>query len=205
MTEKLKPGDWIGTLGEAGSRFWLKWVYAGIYAYAKARYAGVPNAITDVTHVRLYLGAGRLFEMTWPVGRIVTLKDAELADKFAAGKVRVARWSREDIQEARLNVEAMRWIGKPYDVGDLADFAITGWAAKWNWLITHGPLRFVGDRQRRYGVCSTTAAKILARSGVIFTVDLNGIDPNYPFNMIDTGGPWCAEDITRQLTRESFT
>jgi len=203
----LQPGDWIGTVGDAGASFWLKPVYAGIRAYARGRYPATPqnpHPVIDVTHVRLVVDIGCLFEMTFPVGRYTTCKDSALAEKFAAGRVRVARWMREDISRNLLGLEASRWIGKPYDVGDLLDFRLTGLLGAWNWLIARGPFGFFGDRARRFGVCSTVAARILQRSGVMFPESVDSIDPNWSFNQVDTGAMWCPTDITKELSVEAF-
>lgn len=193
---KLLPGDWIGTEGRAGWRFWLYPLYEGIKKYARGKYG--KGAVTEFTHARLYLGNGYVFEMTMPVGRIESIEAAGLADKFKKGLVRVARFAHDDISAPLLRDEAVAWVGKKYDVGDLLDFGLSGLIGWWNKVI-----RVFGDKAGRFAVCSTAAAHILQRSGVKFPVPVDTIDPCWPFNQA-TAKPGYSKDITDTLTLEDF-
>lgn len=179
---QLQPGDWIITEGHAGWRIWLWPVYWGIRRYSRGKYAGDHASYTGGTHVRLALGYGMLFEMTWPAGRFQTIAAAALEEKAQRGLVRVYRWTQGRIDVRQLHARAGIWIGRQYDLGDLVDFALSGLLGTWNRIV-----RVAGDRARRFAVCSTAAADVLAAAGVRWADSIESIDPNYPANRPDTG------------------
>ena len=95
-----------------------------------------------------------LFEQTWPVAKWT--HPHYLHDKtFALNKFHV------EFNVGSMVDEACQWIGKPYDLGDLADFAISGLLLG----LYKRVIRFVGDKARRLGVCSTVAGHILNAGG----------------------------------------
>ena len=99
-------------------------------------------------------GTPILFEQTYPVGKWT--HPNYLHDKTYA----VCSWDGElDVNE--MNAEAREWVGKPYDLGDLADIAISGFILG----IYKRIVRFAGDKARRFGVCSTVAAHVLNVGG----------------------------------------
>jgi len=208
--DRLKPGDWIGTIGQGGLS---EPVYRAIRAYSRGKYpitADNPNPVWYLTHARLAMDAHRHFEMTLPVGRFQTNTQAHLAEKFEAGLVRVARFPNARFDEMRLMRRARYWDGKPYDVGDLINIGLSGLLGVWNRVIN-----IVGiDKRKRFAVCSTCAADILqfAVKGdlPLWPVASESIDPNAPFNKFGrpfaeaVKGWWNPIDITHLLTRDSF-
>jgi hypothetical protein len=108
-----------------------------------------------------------LFEQTWPTAQWT--HPHYLWDKTYA----INEW-REPLQSGPMVEEAVAWIGRKYDLGDLADFAISGFILGAYKRV----IRFVGDKARRLGVCSTVAAYVLNRGGCEIT-DPNAITPAY--------------------------
>jgi|GEM_PF-3393359 len=95
-----------------------------------------------------------LFEQTWP--KATWTHPNYLWDKTYA----VNEW--QGLLQSDLMVEeARRWLDKSYDLGDLVDFAISGFILG----VYKRVFRFVGDKARRLGVCSTVAAHVLKAGG----------------------------------------
>ena len=202
----IEPGDWIGTVGKG--RFPKSVLYGAINRYSKHKYPVTKwrsNPVWDVTHVRIPLGSGLLFEVTVPRARIIEIDEAQLGEKHAAGLVRVVRFKNARIDQNLLRTVAREMDGKPYDIGDLVDFGLSGILGLSNFV-----LRIFGDKLGRMKVCSTGAALMLSRCGVTFPVDTNTIDPCAPYNHFGknpaeaVGRIWEPFDITNELTSESF-
>jgi hypothetical protein len=204
----LEPGDWIGSIGRATWRDPWDWpLYRAMRTYAAARYRW-PGAVVGITHVRLVLPGGLFFEATVPRARILPLSDpgADLGRKLAQGRLRIARWPGNAPNPATIAAQAQNLAGAPYDIGDLADFALTGLVGAWGWLVTRGPIRIFGDKAGRYRVCSVAAAHLLSVGGVQFPLDIRGVDPNWPFNAWHEPCPhdWCPRDVTATITPADF-
>lgn len=208
MAKRLQVGDWIGTEGRAGWRFWLSPVYSEIRAYSRDRYPPTvanPRPETDRTHVYLYVGEGLVFEVTYPRARVTSMKVRHLAAKFERGLVKVARFPAGSFNPDHCRAHALQLgqAGHRYDLGDLLDFKLR------RFLSNRGirrffavPIRVFGDRRRERFVCSSGAASCLSVAGYDFGQPIGTIDPNWPFNR--RGESADPVDVTDRLRKESF-
>jgi len=167
----FRDGDVLVTNGKGG--FWplrrlVLWiVYRGIRAYQKAKW----GAASDYrpTHVRVWLGGG-FFEMTVPNGCWTPLADIALNSK----DWKVARYrGQTPLDPAAMAAVAQEMVGKPYDKGDLLDFALSGLAG-----LFARTFRILGDRANKYRVCSTAAAKVLVAGGAQIRVVRADLQPD---------------------------
>lgn len=208
----LPIGAWVATEGRASWRKpHMRIIYNRIRRFSAARYKPFsgPDMIPTVrfTHVRINIGYGQYFEMTYPRGRFGQWKDAHIAEKFERGLVGVAYWPNVEIDVEELRAECTYWSDVPYDLGDLADFLLVGLANAFPHLNRFGAIRLFGDRTRRFGVCSTIGAVILNRVGVPWEVSPRAVDPSLPFNQAATtkvAKKKRIEVITNRLTKGAF-
>lgn len=165
----LQAGDVILTYGQGRiwpPRYWFLWViYRGIRKYQQAKWG--PGSDYLPTHVRVALDPG-FFEVTFPKSRFGYLIEIK-------GRYKVVRY-RDALNENLMYKTAYELNGSPYDIGDIADFAVSGLLG---WFTRN--VRLFGDRAKKYVVCSTGAAEILRAGGASFG-ELQAIDPAYFVN-----------------------
>lgn len=185
MVPKLNPGEVIVLEGRA--KWWqlhLKLVQAVIRHYQKDKwgrnYRGT-HVMLAVNDSREYPYRMQLFEQAYPRAKFTDLRDIQDAT-YA-----VCMWKHNTSEfTCSLNDCLMDgckdYLGKGYDIGDLADFAFSGWAlGLWNRVI-----RILGAKG--FGVCSTVVARILKRCGYYSTdapFDPDTIDPAFFENSVD--------------------
>ena len=160
-----QPGDVILTYGEFRlwpPKYWvLPLFYAAVHQYQKAKWG--PQSDYRPTHVRVVLAPG-FFEVTYPKARFGYMAEIK-------GRYKVCRY-RGPLNENAMYKRAYELDGSPYDMGDNADFAVSGLLG---WFTRN--VRLFGDRAKKYAVCSTGAAEVLKAGGAVFTME--AIDPAY--------------------------
>lgn len=156
----------------------LKLLYWRIRSVQKRRWGKNYRA----THVYIVLvnphnGLLSLFEQTLPVAKWTPL--SYLKDKTYAVCEYV---DHDNLNQGAMVSQAVMFEGRKYDVGDLVDIQIGAW-------FTGGKVyRFLGDKAKRLGVCSTVVGRILTTGGAMITW-LKRITPAY----YEGNGPgWCV-------------
>lgn len=174
----LKFGDILVTYGSFGlwpPRRLLLWiVYNGIYLYQKKKWGEYSDY--KPTHVRMYDKDGFFFESTTPNCRFIHTSKLDLDKK----KYLIVRCKKIDKLNRTLMREKMNDLeGTPYDIGDLADFFITGVLLGY----FKDNISLIGDRTKKYLVCSTALGTILKVGG--FPIIPQVTDPAFFVNRPD--------------------
>lgn len=164
-TSKMIPGDVILTYGEWRlwpPKYWvLQIFYNAVHAYQKKKWGA--HSDYKPTHARVYLMPD-FFEVTYPKARWGTIDEI-------TGHYKVCRYTGRELSWSAMMDEAMQLNGSPYDMGDNADFAVSGLLG----MFTRN-IRLFGDRLKKYVVCSTGAARILTAGGAQLG-DTSAYDP----------------------------
>jgi hypothetical protein len=153
-------------------------IYACIKHYQKLKWSHNYEAV----HVYIVLphrGVLSLFEQTWPRAQwtpVEYLKDktycvCECLDHASL-----------DIGRMAMDAELRVW--NTYDLGDLLDFAVSGFLFK----MFRRVIRIFGDKARRVLVCSTMAASLLRSGGCESITNPMSVDPAYFENDLN----WCT-------------
>ena len=185
----IKPGDVIAIIDES---VWYKpWMWiakSGIQWYQK-RLFGKESDFTP-THVVLYFEPRRLFSATTPCVRWENL-EFRLNMKFTIYRYTKQEYTEEHIQIMRSTAED--FLGHPYDIGDLLDFAISS-------LLGYDFVKSVRwfEFSRKYMVCSTAIRAIQEK--LRKTLEETMGEDQSPFSrLFNKLNPdkWSAEDIAK--------
>ena len=130
-----------------------------MHQYQNAKWG--PQSAYRPTHVRVVLAPG-FFEVTYPKARFGYMAEIK-------GRYKVCRYKGE-LNENAMYGQAYTMLGTPYDMGDNADFAMSGLLG---WFTRN--VRLFGDRAKKYFVCGTGAAEVLKNGGAKFT--MTAVDP----------------------------
>jgi len=186
----LKAGQVIAK--ESFPSWWelhLKLIYWGIKKYQRMKWGRNWKAV----HVFIVLPRGihlELFEQTYPKAKWT--KIGYLWDKTftvcewvhlrpieegpLCSRCREERaYTREFLDIDALVEDANKRVGMKYDLGDLLDFAFSGFILK----LWRSTVRIWGDKSRRLGVCSTVVARMLHTAGCNTIINPQACDPAY--------------------------
>jgi len=153
IIELMRPGDVILIDGSVKwYRIFMKFVHFMIRLYQK-RLFGKKSAYRD-THAILYIFPGHIFSQDFPVGKWEKIEDV-LKQKFTVYR---NRWVDYEKFKYELHEIALEIIGRPYDVGDLLDFLISGILG----YTKKRKIRFF-EFSRRHMTCSVAVRTILER------------------------------------------
>lgn len=158
MTKKeiiklIKPGDVILLEGTAEShQFFTKFLHFMIRWYQRRLFG--KNSNYKDTHAMLYIFPGFIFSMDFPVGKWECL-DTVLSQRFTVYRGTKAEYV--DFWRELYEI-ASRIVHRPYDVGDLLDFLISG-------ILGYTDVRRIRffEFSRRYTTCSVAVRTIFER------------------------------------------
>lgn len=157
----------------------LNWlIYPKIALYSRKRWGQYLEGWPVPVHTLVWLpiGAGELFEVTYPVARWITrAKVLPEGKPYVVCRYCGPMLKREPMLHAAWNLQ-----GGEYDLGDLADFWLSQELGFWF------RLRIFGDRLRSKAVCSIGAAAIHEAGGAVLWSSPQGrqlstqeVDPAY--------------------------
>ena len=149
----LKPGDVILIEGSAKwYQIGTKFIHFMIRWYQKRLFG--KKSHYKYTHVMLYFSPYFIFSMDFPAGKWEKIQYV-LNQKFTVYRGRYVRYEkfRSELYEI-----AMRIVHRPYDVGDLLDFLISG-------ILGYTRIRKIRffEFSRRYMTCSVAVRSIFER------------------------------------------
>jgi hypothetical protein len=124
----------------------------------------------------MYAGNDCWFESTTPNCKFTRTHELMLDKK----KHKIVRYKNIDTLDKRLMNSVMNdFEGTPYDKGDLVDFFISGVIFE-NFK---NVVRILGDRSKKFSVCSTSLGYILKSGGMC--IDVQTTDPAFFVNRND--------------------